>query len=323
METIKLSFIVPVYKVAPYLCKCVDSLLAQDYEGYEIILVDDGSPDECPQICDSYADIYDNIRVIHQQNAGLSAARNAGLKVSKGEYVCFVDSDDYWQPNVLKGLMAHIERDNLDVLRFNYQNVNERYEVFSPNKDPKRDVDYSESVVDGETFLNERLGPACYAVMFIMRRDILDDCVFKEGIYFEDVEWAPRMLMNAKRVASTTKIVYNYLWRSGSITLPDNPQKLEKVLRDKMALIKGFKEQGALAKDPKWFDGMTSFTAMTILNALAQVSYAERKAYLKEIETLRIFPLATKYEKKKSHKIKVILANISPSLYCSLMSLRK
>ena len=119
----RLSFIVPVYNVAPYLRKCVDSLIAQDYDDYEIILVDDGSTDECPQICDELAAAYENIRVIHQENAGLSAARNAGLKVAKGEYICFVDSDDYWEENVLGGLMEQVEREKLDVLRFDYQNV--------------------------------------------------------------------------------------------------------------------------------------------------------------------------------------------------------
>ena len=134
----KLSFIVPVYNVALYLRKCVDSLLAQDYDDYEIILVDDGSTDESGVICDEYAasslsaagtspfSEADHsiipIRVIHQVNAGLSAARNTGIKAAKGEYICFVDSDDYWEPNVLGGLMAQVERDNLDVLRFDYQN---------------------------------------------------------------------------------------------------------------------------------------------------------------------------------------------------------
>lgn len=333
MENIKLSFIVPVYNVEQYLRMCVDSLLAQDYESYEIILVDDGSPDDCPQICDEYALAHPNIRVIHQKNGGLSAARNAGLREAKGEYVCFVDSDDYWVGNVLGGLMAQIERDRLDVLRFNYQNVRivesresraeSEYEVFCPNKAQKRDVDYNESVVDGETFLNERLGPMCYAVMFILRRDLLTNCLFTEGIYFEDVDWTPRMILNAKRIASTPKIVYNYLWRSGSITLPTDPKKREKVLRDKIALLRGFKEQSKFVKDPKWFVWMTSFNTMTVLNALASIPASERKQYLRELQSLHIFPLSTKKEKVLLHRIKIMLANISPSLYCTLMSLRK
>ena len=96
----KLSIIVPIYNVALYLRKCVDSLLAQDITDYEIILVDDGSPDECPQTCNEYAEKYDNIKVVHQENAGLSAARNSGIAVAQGDYILFVDSDDYLQPNV-------------------------------------------------------------------------------------------------------------------------------------------------------------------------------------------------------------------------------
>ena len=177
---VKLSIIVPIYKVVQYLCKCVDSLLAQDISAseYEIILVDDGSPDECPQICDSYVDIYGNIRVVHRENGGLSAARNSGIEVAHGEYVMFVDSDDYIEPNVLGGLLAQIEREELDVLRYNFQNVRVvdaahlEYEVFSPNKAQKRDVDYSESVTDGYDFLNNHLGPMCYAWAFVIRREL-------------------------------------------------------------------------------------------------------------------------------------------------------
>ena len=354
---IKLSFIVPVYNVAPYLRKCVDSLLAQDYDDYEIILVDDGSTDESGTICDEYAasslsaagtspfSEADHsiipIRVIHQPNAGLSAARNAGIKCAEGKYLCFVDSDDYWQPNVLGGLMAQVERENLDVLRFDYQNVNERYEVFSPNKDPKRDVDYSESVVDGETFLNERLGPACYAVMFILRRDLiigdkpssnplihssvnpLNNILFTPGIYFEDTDWTPRMLLRAKRVASSPMVVYNYLWRTGSITLPTDSAKRKKVLEDKIRLIRGFQKQSQFVKDPVWFTWMTSSTAMNILGMLAKLPSAERKPYLHELKSLHIFPLSAKKEKMLSQRIKTYLANISPNIYCKLMSIRK
>lgn len=366
---IKLSFIVPVYNVAPYLRKCVDSLLAQDYDDYEIILVDDGSTDDSPQICDEYARMSQEsrvksqelpcIRVIHQVNAGLSAARNTGIKDAKGEYICFVDSDDYWEENVLGSLMEQVERDDLDVLRFDYQNVRIadgqesrvksqelKYEVFEPNKDPKRDVNYSEEVTDGETFLNERLGPACYAVMFILRRDMIlnlkseeivppagkeiinhkseiDDCLFTEGIYFEDVDWTPRMLLRAKRVTSTPQVVYNYLWRTGSITLPTDPIKRKKILVDKIRLIRGFQEQSQFVKDPVWFTWMTSSTAMGVLGMLSKIPSAERKPYLQELKSLHVFPPSIKREKVLSHKIKTIMANISPSLYCTLMSIRK
>ena len=384
---IKLSFIVPVYNVAPYLRKCVDSLLAQNYNDYEIILVDDGSTDGSSEICDEYAasplsaigtspfSEADHstipIRVIHQANAGLSAARNTGIRAANGAYLCFVDSDDYWEENVLGSLMEQVERENLDVLRFDYQNVRVvgakhldaehidarrlEYEVFEPNKDPKRDVDYSESVVDGETFLNERLGPACYAVMFIFRRDlILPSCankidsfplrvksfarsnvqrtlveqngvgsLFTEGIYFEDVDWTPRMLLRAERVASTPMVVYNYLWRKGSITLPTNPAKRKKVLEDKIRLIRGFQEQSKSVQDPKWYTWMTSFIAMSVLGLLVKMPSIERAPYLQELKSLHIFPLSAKKEKMWTQRMKIFLANISPNMYCKLMSLRK
>lgn len=322
---VKLSIIVPIYGVEQYLRKCVGSLLAQDTSPseYEIILIDDGSPDACPQICDDYAAAHKNIRVVHRENGGLSAARNSGVETALGEYITFVDSDDYIEPNVLGQLLVQIDRDNLDVLRYDFRNVNEQYEEFHPNKDPKRDVDLSETVTDGETFLNERLGPGCYAWQFIIKRELLKDCLFKEGIYFEDTEWTPRMLARTQRVASTPKIVYNYLWRTGSITLPTDSLKREKVLHDKIALIRGFKEQNKLVKDPKWFVWMTSFTTMTILGMLAAMPLADRKPYLQELKSLQIFPLSIKKEKVLSHKIKIIMANISPSIYCIIMSLRK
>jgi glycosyltransferase involved in cell wall biosynthesis len=315
--------------VASYLKKCVDSLLQQDISDYEIILVDDGSTDDSGAIADELVHAFRlsplasrlQLRVIHQSNAGLSAARNAGIAIAQGDYIMFVDSDDYLQPNVLGALMEQVERNNLDVLRFNYQNVNEQYEVFLPFKDAKRDVDDSEDVVDGETFLNKRLGPACYAVMFVVRRELLDTCLFTPNIYFEDTDWTPRMLISAQRVASTPMVVYNYLWRQGSITLPIEPQKREKVLRDKMSLLYGFKEQMQLVHDPIWFVWMTSFNTMTILDQLAALPKSKRKPYLQELKSLGVFPLYTQKEKGLK-RLKIQIANLSPALYCTLMNLR-
>ena len=174
-----LSVIVPVYNVEKYLSKCVDSLLNQNLlpEEYEIILVDDGSTDRSGDICDEYAMHHSNVKAIHQQNGGLSVARNTGIQVAAGKYVQFVDSDDYLEPNVLKSLVEKMKLEDLDVLRFNYRNVNEQGEEIAPNKDPKRWVSYLSEVCDGLTFLNERLGPACYACQFVVRRTLLEIAV--------------------------------------------------------------------------------------------------------------------------------------------------
>lgn len=313
----KLSFIVPIYNVEQYLRKCVDSLLAQDYEDYEIILVDDGSSDGCPAICDDYAAAHENIRVIHQKNGGLSVARNAGLKVAKGEYVCFVDSDDYWEPNVLGRLMAQIKRDNLDVLRFKYQNVNEKYEVFNPYKRDRRlENDYSESVTDGVSFLNSRMNTQCYAVMFVVRRKILDDCIFTEGIYFEDTDWTPRMLRKADRVASSDTIVYNYLLREGSITNAVNKIKQKKVLDDKMHLIATLQQQAIdLRKSGRynrWYADMISDTVVSVIGMLSGEFYEDRKQYLESLRQLKLYPIAPR-------TLKARIINLSPILAVELL----
>lgn len=335
---IKLSFIVPVYNVAPYLRKCVDSLLMQDYDDYEIILVDDGSTDNSPQICDEFASpSFTNslthsvvIKVIHQANAGLSAARNTGILAARGEYICFVDSDDYWEPNVLGGLMEQVQRENLDVLRFDYQNVrlkNEgEYEVFEPNKTP-RYVDRKNEIVDGETYLNTRMGYACYAVMFILRRDLIistpytihhtpenGDCLFTEGIHFEDVDWLPRMKLRAKRVNSTQTIVYNYFIRQGSITqVQGEKEKIRKNLEDRLLIIDKYRQYIEQHPSCTWLKNMQSNMASGVLKTVAQSFYSERKEYISRLRALKVFPLSIAAQ-GRTYARKAKLINLCPWL---------
>ena len=346
---IKLSIIVPIYNVEQYLRKCVDSLLAQDLPSseYEIILVDDESPDTCPQICDEYAAAHENIRVIHRENGGLSAARNSGIEIAQGDYLMFVDSDDYIEPNVLSGLMAQVEWDNLDVLRYRLQYVrikndgvseltNERdYEVYNPYKsDPFKDNDYSEEVTDGVTFLNTRMSTACYVSAFILRRDLIlpenksnvrcqmsnsENTLFTEGIYFEDTDWTPRMLVKAKRVASTNTVVYNYLQREGSITKAVNRSKQQKVLDDKMRLISEMQRQAKELQDKglnnAWFNRMIADTVISVIGILSVDFYSERKGYLKQLKQMNVYPLASKSAKAK-------LINLSPRLAVEVLHIK-
>lgn len=319
---LKLSIIVPIYKVEQYLAKCVDSLLNQDLlpEEYEIVLVDDGSPDRCGEICDEYAAKFANIKVVHRANGGLSAARNSGIEVAQGQYIQFVDSDDYLEPNVLKTLVARMETDNLDILRFDYQNVNEHYEVFDPNKEGKRYVDYRDEVCDGLFFLTNRLGLGCYAWQFIIKREMLASCRFKEGIYFEDTEWTPRLLLKAKRVTSTDLMVYNYLMREGSITQSVDEKKKRKVLNDKFLLVDAMQEQMRAVSDKRWFEGMISLTVLSIIGFVCENYYKQRKQFLHELKSKRVFPLSYYIANKPAIR-KIRIANVSPSLLCLFIHL--
>ena len=322
----KLSIVVPVYNVRDYLAKCLDSLLNQDLsqDEYEIIVVNDGSTDNSWDIAKQYADIYSNIKLINQENQGLSGARNTGIKHAKGEYIQFVDSDDYLEENVLGGLMKQVERDKLDVLRYKYQNVRinkeaNEYEIFKPYKSSSFLFDdYSSEVIEGAFFLNERFGTACYAWAFILRKEILDNCIFKPGIYFEDTEWTPRMLITARRIASTNTIVYNYLMREGSITKAVNRDKQRKVVEDKIKLIDSLLEHSSGLEDKSWFKRMIAGTVLSTIGCIASDFYSERKKYLKELKQRNIYPLSyTKTTKETKRKLQII--NFAPDLYCWLL----
>ena len=342
----KLSIIVPIYNVAPYLRKCVDSLLAQDITDYEIILVDDGSTDNSGAIADEIVReamgngqwAIDNatnsqspianrpkLCVIHQENAGLSAARNTGIAAAQGEYILFVDSDDYLQPNILGTLLEQAERDNLDVLRFCYQNVKESGEAFAPYKDMTNYNDYSTVPTDGLTFLNERMGNQCYVVQFLVKTEIVRQELFTPGIYFEDTDWTPRMLLHAKRVASTDLVVYNYLWREGSITLSQKDlAKIRKQLDDKIAILGRLNKWGNAVPDRRWFDGMISGLVINLVGIIASMFYSERKLYIKQIKALNILPITTYHiAPLAQRKVKLINFSIKLTIIVLHISSRK
>ena len=319
----RLSLIVPVFDVQDYLRQCLDSLICQDLpdDDYEIVLIDDGSRDASGVICDEYAEKQPNIRVFHQENQGLSAARNVGVQKARGEFVQFVDSDDYIAPDVFGRLLAQIDRERLDMLRFNYENVNEAGEIIHPNREPKLFADYSDGVTDGADFLMNRLGFACYACQFIIRRQILLEDLFMEGIHFEDTEWVSRALPKVGRVASTEEVVYFYRIRQGSITKGMDSNAIRRNLEDQLKVVSLLQQRKQGIPAPSWYDGMISIMVISILSQTATKLYDERKRIVREVKAAKVIPLSTFYQNKPARR-KIHIINLSPSLYCFLLHKR-
>lgn len=212
-EKVNISIIVPIYKVEGYLHRCVDSILAQTYRDFELILVDDGSPDNCGTICDQYAARDVRVRVIHKENGGLSDARNAGLLVAQGDYIAFVDSDDWLMPNYLQYLLDTLCEQNADIC-----------ECGIVRTDGSESISESEmteaSVFDTQTALRLLIGDEVfhqYVWNKLYRREVIGDIAFAKGKTNEDEFWTYQVFGNAKKAARIDTPLYMYFQRSDSI----------------------------------------------------------------------------------------------------------
>lgn len=219
--SIKVSVIIPIYNVEKYLKQCVDSVLNQSYQNLEIILVDDGSPDGCPQICDDYQKKDERIIVIHKLNGGLSSARNAGMKVVTGNYIIFLDSDDFWDDiNGLARLVERIEITNPDVLSFSYKKFYEDDNVkkIAYKGKKSRPLEFDDAAKQLDYITLNSLYIAC-AWNKIIRSELLQQGMcFEEGIFSEDIEWCARLLCKARNYDFLNEPFYCYRQRRDSIT---------------------------------------------------------------------------------------------------------
>lgn len=202
----KISIIVPVYKVEPYIHKCVDSILNQTFKDFELILVDDGSPDNCGKICDEYGQKDNRVIVIHKANEGISSARNAGLDIARGEYIGFVDSDDYIEKDMYEKLYKCSNSNNADISIIGVKEVNELGSVlyeYIPNK-----IDFCEILKRAHTWNK----------LFKKKLFFENNFFFIENKYYEDLELIPKLFIKANKVCSVNDIAYMYLQREGSTT---------------------------------------------------------------------------------------------------------
>lgn len=229
-----ISVIVPVYKVEQYLAKCVDSILNQTYRNLEVILVDDGSPDHCGEICDTYAGKDSRVKVIHQQNGGLSSARNAGMAVATGEYVSFVDSDDILVADGLEHMLTLAEKEQADLVIGDHI----RFEDALPSVS---EDGIKTSVRSRTEAMEEFFRNGCAAWARLYRREIHDGIKFPAGEINEDEAIVLQLLDRCRRIAYTDRIVYFYRSRIESITTSSfSTRKLiwVKHCRDNLAFIR-------------------------------------------------------------------------------------
>jgi glycosyltransferase involved in cell wall biosynthesis len=223
-----ISIIVPVYKVEPYIARCLDSVLAQTFTDYECILVDDGSSDKCPMICDEYAAQHPQMKVIHKANGGLSDARNVGIRAACGDYIVLLDSDDLFASNdALENFYKVVQYLKPSVI------INVKVTVFddfgtSTYDEYNTSSCYTPFAFYKETVKHKKITFA--GCLFSLRRDFLlkNNLFFKTGILHEDMHWIPRILICADDpIVINHNLFYKYrISRDGSITSKMNPKRL-------------------------------------------------------------------------------------------------
>lgn len=309
MTKVFLSIIVPAYNVEKYLNKCINSILSQDTDDYEVIIVNDCSTDSTLEIAKSFCD--KKISIINKKtNTGLSDTRNTGLKYAKGKYIMFVDSDDYLSKNSLKKIIDFTDKYNPDIVYMKYNLV--RNEVVE-----RKEHFFSESnkVYSASEFfkheLSNRVLPiaACFA---IYKKSFLDNnnLKFQEGYLHEDELWTPLCLLRSRTVGTLDCYFYNYVIREGSIT-----QKKDKTKngRDLLEISKMLDYEVKSVSDPELKKLLKNHIAMIYMKA---VSRGNLWGTIDKKNISRVFPINRACFFKD--RLKSVLFFFTPYLYCKL-----
>ena len=219
----QLSIVIPVYCVEDTLDRCLKSIVSQSYANYEVILVDDGSPDRCPAMCDDWAGQDARIRVIHKEHGGLSDARNVGIDAAMGQWLAFIDSDDELGEGTLEQVMPMVE--SYDIVEFPF------YRAYGSERQTL--VSFEPTVYeDMETYWLKGLAyEHTYVWNKIYRKSLFDYVRFPKGKVFEDMHTLPLLLRQARRIATTDKGVYLYHWNNKGITATADGLALKSLLK--------------------------------------------------------------------------------------------
>ncbi len=219
------SIIVPIYNVEEYLQRCLDSIINQTYKTIEIILVDDGSPDKCGEMCDEFAKQDSRIIVIHKENGGLSSARNAGLDIAKGDYVMFVDSDDYVEPQFCEIPLKLALEKNVEIVSFGYNKVFEAGHRLCRKTNNPRIINSSEGIRE---IIEKKDIIFSFAVNKIYDKTLFSHIRYPYGKIYEDQATTYLLFHEAKEIYVSDSVLYNYVYRNSSISAEwDKPEAIE------------------------------------------------------------------------------------------------
>lgn len=287
-----LSVIIPIFNVEKYLHQCVDSVLRQNLEDMEIMLVNDGSPDNCPQICNEYAEKYPFIKAIHKENGGLSDARNEGLRAASGDYVIFLDSDDWWNPNVsVADILSYVKRNSsTDMFLFSSYDYLDGEGFYQRNEhqnlkciDVSSVKSYYQSLLD-----NGNMEVAAYTK--ILKRAFLleNNLYFKRNLLSEDNEWLMRLLRAANKVDVINQPLSIYrAGRADSITNTIKKKNIEDLLSIVQGSIDYYAEHDNNIKEQELcFASYLWFCALGLANRLNKAEMQEVKPLFRKTSSV-------------------------------------
>ena len=310
----KISVIVPVYKVEKYLNRCVDSIIKQTYKNLEIILVDDGSPDRCPEICDEYAKQDNRVKVIHKKNGGLSEARNFGIDVATGEYIAFVDSDDYINEKMYDIFISELESNNSDIVIGNFKSFDDNSNIKNKNIETYK----VENLTNLEALKNMCTGGGTiYTVAWnkLYKKALFDEIRYPVGKIHEDEFITYKLIYNSSKITYLDTELYYYYQRADSIMgskmTPRNLSVLE-ALEERAE----FFENNQLENLLDYNDRVLFFVLLKLYNGFR---FQRNNKIYKELR-LKISKLYKSIKNQKSlklkNKIKYMLANYVPEIFC-------
>ena len=317
----KISIIVPVYEVEQYMNRCINSIVNQTYENLEIILVDDGSPDSCPEICEEWAKLDNRIKVIHKKNGGLSDARNKGMNIATGELIGFVDSDDWISPDMYTILYEQMVKNDSDISACGvekvWENKKEKERLTPLGSYVLNREEAMEAIID-ESLLKQ---PVWYK---LYKRKVIQNVSFPVGKYHEDVFWTYQIIGNANKVSIIDTPCYFYYQRKGSIM--DDAYSLKRLdsIEAKVNRVNYIKNElpllYELSKRNLWFSCI--YSMQMSLQYLDSENFSIAKSKIKNIITNNNYKPKTKGISFKE-KIWIILSRISFTNTCRLRNVLK